>query len=228
MKLAGFIVIRELGLSRSSLLLLCKQRHGKMSLFCFTSVALLWAELMYILQFDGMLHTSGNERMPVSLLGYGWIIQHNGREVARGFGLFLRRCRTGSNIAEYLALIDGLEALVDLRIRHEPIQIRGDAKCVIDQMIGYAGVSSPLTRKLHQRARRLARRFTNITWGWVPRRENRHADSLSRRSFRYLYSSPYLDHEIRHSPRYGEKLISLVDLRIHTPVPKTGQPLTNR
>ena len=30
-------------------------------------------------------------------------------EIARGFGLFLCKCRTGSNIAEYLALIEGLE-----------------------------------------------------------------------------------------------------------------------
>ncbi len=182
---------------------------------------------MYILHFDGMLHTLGNERTPVSLLGYGWVIQRNGREVARGFGLFLRRYRTGSNIAEYLALIDGLEALADLRVSHEAVQVRGDAKCVIDQMIGSAGVSSPLTRKLHQRAQKLARHFTNLTWVWVPRRENRYADSLSRRSFRYLQYSSHLGHEINVSQfpsPYSGQLVSLVDLRVHAPVLKTGKP----
>jgi ribonuclease HI len=183
---------------------------------------------MYILHFDGMLHTSGSQRMPISLLGYGWAIQRNGLEIVRGFGLFLRKCRTGSNIAEYLALIDGLEALADLRIGHETVQVRGDAKCVIDQMIGSSGVSSPLTRQLHQRARKLAKHFTSLTWVWVPRSENRYADSLSRRSFRYLQYSSRLDREMNRfqfPAAYGDRLVSLVDLRVHTSAPMTGKPV---
>lgn len=175
---------------------------------------------MYILRFDGMLQPSGSERMPVSLLGYGWILERNNREVAHGFGLFLRKCKTGSNIAEYLALIEGLETLRDLRIGHEHVEIRGDAKCVIDQMTGYAGVSSPLTRELHQRARTLAKPFTGLTWVWVPRSENRHADRLSRRSFYYLCDSPDLRRKInasRRSSAHAERLVPLVDLRIHAP-----------
>ncbi|HEU0291561.1 MAG TPA: hypothetical protein VFR47_02430 [Anaerolineales bacterium] len=69
-------------------------------------------------------------------------------EIARGFGVFLPICVVGSNVAEYLALIEGLEALADLRIGEAAIEIRGDAKCVIDQMLRYAPVSSPLTRTL--------------------------------------------------------------------------------
>jgi ribonuclease HI len=184
---------------------------------------------MYILRFDGMLHTSGSEPMPVSLLGYGWVIERNGAEIARGFGLFLRKSKTGSNIAEYLALIEGLETLVDLRIRHEVVEIRGDAKCVIDQMSGYARVSSTLTRKLNQRAQKLARRFTNLTWVWVPRNQNRHADRLSRRSFRYLRYSPHLDQEIHRSrlSTYRGRFVPLVDLRVHTPVVQVNSNLTN-
>lgn len=181
---------------------------------------------MYILQFDGMLHTSGSGQKPISLLGYGWILQRNGLEVARGFGLFLRKNKTGSNIAEYIALIDGLEALMDLHLRHATVEIRGDAKCVIDQMIGCAGVTSPLTRILNRRAQKLARRFTALTWAWVPRCENRQADSLSRRSLNYLRSSPYLDREIVHSrfaSSYGGQLIPLVDLRVHASTGQAGK-----
>jgi ribonuclease HI len=178
---------------------------------------------MYTLRFDGMLHTSGSEPMPLSLLGYGWVIERNGVEIARGFGLFLRQRKTGSNIAEYLALIEGLETLLDLRVNRERVEIRGDAKCVIDQMTGYAKVSSSLTRKLNQRAQKLARSLPSIRWVWVPRHENRHADRLSRRSFRYLRYSPQLDREInksRLSASYSGRFVSLVDLRVHTPVVK--------
>jgi hypothetical protein len=85
-------------------------------------------------------------------------------------------------------------------------------------MIGYARVSSPLTRELNELAQTLARRFTDLTWVWVPRSENRHADSLSRRSFRYLRYSPHLGREInrsRLSASHAERLVPLVDLRVH-------------
>jgi ribonuclease H / adenosylcobalamin/alpha-ribazole phosphatase len=107
---------------------------------------------------------------------------------------------------------------VDLRINDAPVQIRGDAKCVIDQMIGSASVSSPLTVELHQRARKLAGQFNHLTWSWVPRRENRQADSLSRRSFRYISNSSCLDQEINQPQLpslYGGRLVPLVDLRVH-------------
>ncbi len=186
---------------------------------------------MYTLQFDGMLQPSGSELAPLSLLGYGWILERKGLEVARGFGLFLRKCKTGSNIAEYLALIDGLEALVDLRVRVETVLIRGDAKCVIDQMTGYPSVSSPLTRELHQRAQSLAKHFSGLSWVWVPRNENRHADSLSRRSFHYLRNSPQLYRKIYHSrfsSSHNEQLVPLVDLRVHAPMSRAGKYPANR
>jgi ribonuclease HI len=186
---------------------------------------------MYTLHFDGMLRTAGNDgpNKP-GFLGYGWLIQRNGTEIARGFGVFLRNCRAGSNAAEYLALIDGLEALADLRIAQEQVEIRGDAKCVIDQMIGTATVSAPLTKTLHRRARKLSRRFASLTWTWVPRRENRFADSLSRRSFLFLHNSSHLDMDetIPQKPYlFKSGLIPLVDLRIHSPLIPSGGRLSN-
>ena len=177
---------------------------------------------MYLLQFDGMLRsTNGDWPDHIGLLGYGWLIERNNIEIAHGFGVFARRCMVGSNVAEYLALIGGLEALADLRLREEVVEIRGDAKCVIDQMIGQAAVSSPLTVEFHQRAQHLAKLFRALTWTWVPRRENRRADSLSRRSLRYLRDASHLDQEIhrsQHPAFYGGRLVPLVDLRIHNPI----------
>jgi hypothetical protein len=135
----------------------------------------------------------------------------------------------GSNVAEYLALIEGLEALMDLRIK-DLVEIRGDAKCVIDQMTGESAVHSPLTLEFHQRARALARHVPALTWVWVLRRENRHADSLIRRSFDYLRSTPHLEHEINNTqliPLYGGRLVPLLDLRVHAPILYVGNHLTN-
>lgn len=176
---------------------------------------------MITLQFDGMLRSSSDIwSIDVGLLGYGWSVQRNSIEIARGFGIFVRRGMAGSNVAEYLALIEGLEALVDLRIK-DRVEIRGDAKCVIDQMTGESTVSSPLTLEFHRHARQLAHRFPALTWVWVPRCENRYADSLSRRSFHYLRSSPHLESEINNTnmvPLYGGRVVPLLDLRVHTPI----------
>ena len=176
---------------------------------------------MYLLQFDGMFRAPENDRPNgPGLLGYGWLIQRDGREVARGYGVFVRNCKAGSNAAEYLALIDGLDALTDLQITNETVEVRGDAKCVIDQMTGTATVSSPLTKILYRQARKLSRRFGSLTWTWVPRRENHHADRLSRRSFLYLHYSSRLDLNAKPPKQphlYKGGLIPLVDLRIHSP-----------
>ena len=175
---------------------------------------------MYTLQFDGMCR-SINEEGKAGLLGFGWFILNDELEVARGFGLFAHTHMANSNIAEYLALIEGLEAMTDLKILGESITIRGDAKCVIDQMNGVAAVSSLSTRKLHRRAKRLANRFDSLTWTWVPRRENKLADKLSRRGLRQLHTLPQAYKNamdllnIDSVARNG--LISLVDLRVYTP-----------
>ncbi|MEW6402233.1 MAG: ribonuclease HI family protein [Chloroflexota bacterium] len=176
---------------------------------------------MYTLRFDGMFQTF-DDKWPVGigLLGYGWVITRNDVEVAHGYGIFARRCDAGSNVAEYLALIEGLEALADLQIKNHAVEVRGDAKCVIDQMLGQATVSTPLTLTLHRRAQKLARRYKHLTWTWVPRRENKHADKLSRRSRQHLHYSPHLEQEIQNAqiiPLYGGRLIPLLDLRVHAP-----------
>jgi ribonuclease HI len=187
---------------------------------------------MYTLHFDGMLRSSEKDwQHQLGLLGYGWLIQHNGKEIARGFGVFLKNCKAGSNAAEYLALIDGLDALTDLQITLEPVEIRGDAKCVIDQMNGTAKVSSSLTKILHRKARKLSRCFGALTWTWVPRQENRHADRLSRRSFLYLHYSPDLDTngKLRKRTQFHKGgLIPLVDLRVLSPIETSGRYMTNR
>jgi len=187
---------------------------------------------MYTLHFDGMFRASENDWPDqLGLLGYGWLIQRDGWEAARGFGVFLKNCRAGSNAAEYLALIDGMDALADLQIFDEPVEIRGDAKCVIDQMTGAATVSSPLPKILYRQARKLSRRFSSLTWTWVPRRENRYADSLSRRSFLYLHYSScfYADRKpLQKTNLFKRRLIPLVDLRIHFPLVPSGSHSTVR
>ena len=97
---------------------------------------------MITLRFDGLFRTlypNNNPEEKTGLMCYGWVIYRDGRLVAHGHGAYARPEDASSNSAEYLALIEGLHALRDMGIKHEPVEIIGDARSVIDQMVGHGG-----------------------------------------------------------------------------------------
>jgi ribonuclease HI len=144
---------------------------------------------MYTLRFDGLFRGVGGKINPKAKAGfmcYGWIIIKNGKMVARGHGAFGRGKEATSLIAEYLGLIEGLEAMIDLGAVVEHVKIIGDAKSVIDQMDGSADVNSPSILPLYRRAQRLAAQFNSLTWSWTARKNNREADRLTRRAMKQL------------------------------------------
>jgi hypothetical protein len=72
--------------------------------------------------------------------------------------------------------------------RNEPGRSLGDAKSVIEQMLGIASVQAPRMKPLHAKAQRLAATMTNLQWKWVPRKNNRQADQLTRHALRCLHN----------------------------------------
>jgi ribonuclease HI len=173
---------------------------------------------MYQLDFDGLFKKdefADHHFLRPGFMAYGWIIFRNGNLIARGHGVFAQRDHAASNLAEYLALIEGLEALVDLKVRDEPLLVRGDAKCVIDQMSDRSSVTSMPTLRLYRRAMRLSQHFTHLTWEWIPRNENRLADLLSRHAFKIMSScTEFTDTEHRFSYKHGG-LIPVSGLRVY-------------
>ncbi len=105
------------------------------------------------------------------------------------FGVLLRDAGTGevlaeraeaigratNNVAEYHALIAGLE----LAAEHAPestLEVRMDSRLVVEQMSGTWQIRHPALRPLAARAAELAPVGTTFTW--VPRRDNADADRL--------------------------------------------------
>jgi ribonuclease HI len=163
---------------------------------------------MYTLQFDGLfrkifLPVSGGGQ--AGLMTYGWLVTHSGRIVARGHGVYLHPQDATSNVAEYLALIEGLEALQCLDVRGK-VEVRGDAKSVIDQMLGHAAVNTNRVKPLFRRARKLAAGFAPVVWTWTPRKNNALADALTRRAIRQINRCPddYAT-ALAHMPRAGAR-----------------------
>jgi ribonuclease HI len=137
------------------------------------------------LRFDGLFRTISAEpdsAAKTGLMCYGWLIFRDGRSVAHGHGAYARPNEASSNVAEYLALIEGLQALRDMGVEREAVEVIGDARSIIEQMIGRASVSSSQVRSLYHRACRLAQPFRRLTWTWQPRRDNHAADQLTRRA----------------------------------------------
>ncbi|WP_066364436.1 bifunctional RNase H/acid phosphatase [Herbidospora mongoliensis] len=85
---------------------------------------------------------------------------------------------TTNNVAEYRGLIAGLTALTGLGLDGIPVEVRMDSKLVIEQMAGRWKIKNEGLRPLATEAAALARRF-RVTWTWIPRERNTHADALA-------------------------------------------------
>lgn len=85
--------------------------------------------------------------------------------------------RASNNVAEYSGLIAGLEAAVELGATSVAVQM--DSKLVVEQMSGRWQVKHPDMRPLARRAQELGRNFDDVTFRWIPREQNKHADRLA-------------------------------------------------
>ncbi|MGE2715954.1 bifunctional RNase H/acid phosphatase [Mycolicibacterium litorale] len=85
--------------------------------------------------------------------------------------------RATNNVAEYRGLIAGLEEAVNLGATD--VAVAMDSKLVVEQMSGRWKVKHPDLIPLHQQARTLAQRFDRVTYSWIPRARNAHADRLA-------------------------------------------------
>ena len=84
---------------------------------------------------------------------------------------------TTNNVAEYRGLIAGLEQA--RRLGAAEVAVRMDSKLVVEQMSGRWKVKHPGMAELHQQARALASRFESVSFTWIPREQNKHADGLA-------------------------------------------------
>lgn len=85
-----------------------------------------------------------------------------------------------NNVAEYRGLIAGLEAAAELGATE--VEVRMDSKLVIEQMSGRWQIKHPGLRPLAAQAAALASGFASVTYVWVPRERNTHADTLANRA----------------------------------------------
>jgi broad specificity phosphatase PhoE/ribonuclease HI len=82
-----------------------------------------------------------------------------------------------NNVAEYRGLIAGLEEAAKLGATE--VEVRMDSKLVVEQMSGRWKVKHPDLKELIKQATAVASTFERISYVWIPRAENSHADRLA-------------------------------------------------
>lgn len=144
---------------------------------------------MFNLYFDGLFRNL-KDVSDAGVMCFGWLLLQDSHLIAYGYGAVARGRDATSNIAEYMGLIDGLEAMVDMSIGYDPVVVYGDAKSIIHQMLGRSKVSTHRVQPMYRKARRLARQLYVTDWRWIPRQQNKSADQLSRRALSEIRANP--------------------------------------
>lgn len=119
------------------------------------------------------IRADGGARGNPGPAGIGVVIEQNGRAVQT-----LKRFigKATNNVAEYTALIAGLEIAQNLGARH--IRCLLDSQLVVEQMRGRYKVKNADLGKLYVKAWNLVQTFTKVEFIHVPREQNAAADRL--------------------------------------------------
>jgi ribonuclease H / adenosylcobalamin/alpha-ribazole phosphatase len=123
-----------------------------------------------------IVEADGGSRGNPGPAGYGAVVI----DPATGAVLAERSAAIGTatnNVAEYRGLIAGLEAALEIEARR--VDVRMDSKLVVEQMSGRWQVKHEGLRGLAREAVALRQRFDEVTFAWIPREQNRHADRLA-------------------------------------------------
>ncbi|MGH3549376.1 MAG: bifunctional RNase H/acid phosphatase [Pseudonocardiaceae bacterium] len=123
-----------------------------------------------------IIEADGGSRGNPGPAGYGAVVRDAATgellaEVSEGLGT------TTNNVAEYSGLIAGLRAAV--REGAQSAEARLDSKLVVEQMSGRWQIKQPHLRPLAGEAAELARQLGDVSYTWVPRARNVHADRLA-------------------------------------------------
>jgi ribonuclease H / adenosylcobalamin/alpha-ribazole phosphatase len=123
-----------------------------------------------------LVEADGGSRGNPGPAGYGAVVFTGDRgavlaEVKEAIG------RATNNVAEYRGLITGLEEAAGLGATDVAVQM--DSKLVVEQMSGRWKVKHPDLIELNRQARTVASRFERVSYRWIPREKNSHADRLA-------------------------------------------------
>ena len=124
-----------------------------------------------------LLTADGGSRGNPGHAGYGAVV-HEGKQIVAELYDYIGTAT--NNVAEYSGLIAGLRAIHELD-PEATVDVRMDSKLVVEQMSGRWQIKHADMRTLAQDAR-AAHNPSLVSYGWIPRDENSHADRLANKA----------------------------------------------
>src|SRR5579862_232807 len=135
------------------------------------------------LYFDGLCEPKN----PGGIATYGVSVWKDSELIFEEGGLARAKPWTleaSNNVAEYSAIIRGLEWLLANGYEKANVIARGDSRIVVNQLNGAFKIKAPRLLELYHDAKKLLNRFRNLKIEWVARSRNSEADLLSRIAYR--------------------------------------------
>ena len=121
-----------------------------------------------------VLFVDGASRGNPGQAGAGVVIDTGGGKVYR-CGEYIGEAT--NNEAEYRALLLGMQRAEELGV--EEMEIRSDSELMVKQMNGHYKVKSPQLQEFYFKAIKMISSFEKVTFGHVPRENNKEADRLA-------------------------------------------------
>jgi ribonuclease HI len=120
------------------------------------------------------LSTDGGARGNPGPAAYGYVLETEDGTVLAAEGETIGVAT--NNVAEYSALIAGLEKALELGVGE--VEVVSDSELMVKQMRGEYRVKNEALRRLFLEASRLARQVGNVSYTAVRREQNKLADQL--------------------------------------------------
>jgi ribonuclease H / adenosylcobalamin/alpha-ribazole phosphatase len=120
------------------------------------------------------LSTDGGARGNPGPAAFGYVLEAEDGTVLAAHGETIGVAT--NNVAEYSALVAGLEKAAELGVRQ--LDVVSDSELLVHQMRGEWKVKNEALRELWRKASRLATRFDRISYSAVRREHNELADRL--------------------------------------------------
>jgi ribonuclease HI len=149
--------------------------------------------------FDGLCQPVN----PGGIACYAFVIRRDDRTIHSDYGIAAEPFSKDAtnNVAEYTALAKALEWLIANGLNNSGrVEVKSDSQLVVKQLKGEYKIKSKRIIPLYRQVLLLQSRFPDgVEIRWVPREENKEADSLTNRAYnKALQDNPeYLDRALR-------------------------------
>ncbi len=125
-----------------------------------------------------VIYADGAARGNPGPAGIGVVIEDERGRVLKELSQFVGR--KTNNQAEYMALIQGLEAAAEYQAN--AVQVRLDSELLVHQLRGEYKVKSPLLKPLRNKVQKLLAKYKVVGIEHIERQYNRAADRLANRA----------------------------------------------